>query len=174
MTNRKKEIRNAFKELLMGKTRALFSVFTSRQSSLWEEDLPAINIWAQDESEIEIYTESPRRYLRKLEVTIELYLAGSKRVDDEIDDFTSEIENIIDGEDLFTLEKSIRDIIYVSNSVGQDADNTKQGAVATLKYEVQYFTYAGASSNKLPNLEGIDARWDEVDFTKDKIDLPST
>lgn len=173
MSNKKKEIRNAFKELLKGKTRALFSVHTSRTGVMWEEDLPAINIWSSGE-ELEVAGEAPWRYKRACDITVELYLQSARNVDDEIDDFITEVEDLVDGQDLFSLSDSVNKIIYTSNNVEMDGDHTKQGAVATLKYSVEYFTYAGADAEKLGDLEGIDARWDNVEFTKDTIDLPTT
>ncbi len=173
MSNKRKEIRHAFQTLLKGRTRALFSVHSSRTRAIWEEELPAINVWTGDE-EPEVAGIAPFRYKRTLEVVIELYLRSVHDIDDDMDDFMSEVENIVDGQDLFSLNQSVDQIVYSQSHVELQGETAKEGAVATLKYSVVYYTFAGADASKLDGLEGIDAEWkpNEDLLTLDSIDLP--
>ncbi len=173
MSNQRRQIRAAFKELLRGKTRALFSVHSATQRPIWEEDLPAINIWASDE-QVEIMGSSPLRYKRSLEVTIELYASEVHEPEDRMDDFLAEVETLVDGEDLFSLGDLVDSITYTGSHIEYKSDTIQVGIVATLSYSVGYYTTAGVDPAILGPLEGIDADWDSTSFTRDEIDLPQT
>ena len=173
MSNKRKEIRNAFKELLKGKTRALFSVKNEDGRMVWEEEIPAITVWVGAE-DLEVSGEAPWRYTRRINVTLKLYSREVHEPIDQMDDFITEVENIVDGEDLFTLSESVDRIEFINSDIELQPETTKEGMVATLNYTVQYYSYAGVNPDLLPPLEEIHAEWDDEEFTVDQIDLTQT
>lgn len=100
-----KGIRQAFGVWLTGRTAAGTNVRGNRRLKPWEEDLPALSVYTLRE-ENEVRDESPRSYLRRVEVAVEAAVvdprtldtlppASAERAARELDDLLQQCEDAI-------------------------------------------------------------------------------
>ena len=94
MANNRKNIRSALSTLLLGNTSAGNNVFSNRITPVWNNELPVILIYSEEEDAV------PRdlrvsSYQRILNLTIECKAEANASLDDDLDDLASEIEDIL-------------------------------------------------------------------------------
>lgn len=172
MSNMRKKIRHAFAAMLDKKTNAEDRVYPSRIRHIETDELPLISVWTNDES-AEVADVAPRRYKRELTVNVVAYLKDSDRVDDEMDDLITQIENVFDNEDLFSLQNDVEEIFFTgSRTVKQGQEATEETIYAALSYTVVYNTWAGARSDDEEDYLSISADFDEKASTEFDISQP--
>lgn len=169
MSHKRTQIRAAFVSLLTGETSADDRVYSSRVRPIWNEELPALNVWT-DEETAEILNEQPRIYRRTLQVVIEAYTNMKEDVDLNLDLLSDQIGYTVDTHDLFSLKEHVAEIIYTGSQYSISGEGTKQAGVAILRFDVIYFTTAGERTVGLPGLETIGADWESR--AEDEIALP--
>lgn len=160
MPNRRTEIRTAFVDFLKGKIPLIPNVYAAHRRPLEDEELPAIIVSLGEESS-SIFNASPRQYERELEVVIEIYLRSKNNIEEDLELVMRMVEYAINREDRFSLYQSVAEIIYTGATVSPDGrEATQESGVATLRYKVVYYTWAGKYADDLPELESLFADWD--------------
>lgn len=156
MANKRTEVRTAFVTFLAGKIPAITNILGSRHSVIAKEELPLINVYCGDE-QAEVFDVSPRRYKRTLEVVIEIYHRAKEDIDGELEEVMRQVEYHIDREDLFTLYNDVAEIIYTGARISPDGrEATQETGVATIRYNVIYFSRTGEHTDDLPEFDQID------------------
>lgn len=92
--HQRKIIRNTVKDLLLNNTSVGERVFVNRYTPLWQTEFPCICIYFKKD------TPQPRPrgsyfYRRNLFLVVEVMVKASPSMDDEIDDITLEVEDIV-------------------------------------------------------------------------------
>jgi CII-binding regulator of phage lambda lysogenization HflD len=135
--NNRTAIRSALTTLLSGETSAGTNVYANRYTSLWQSELPAILIYTRQESAVpEAMNQS--RYIRTLELSIEVRVEASEDVDDSIDSIIGEIE------DQLATDQSIGGTVLSSTQTNTeirvDSDGEKDIGVGILTLECKYIS----------------------------------
>jgi hypothetical protein len=136
----RKQIRKRVQTIFKGRTPAADRVYTSRSETLWNRELPAINVTA-DAERTRIYNDSPRIYMRTLELKIQI-AAGSLdgvEVDDYLDDYGRLIGRIL-LEDA-TLGIKVDDVIETGSLYTNPPEGSESFGGAEFSYDVQYFFF---------------------------------
>lgn len=99
MTHPRRLIRNALAARLEDATRAEERVFAGRPAPLEEGQLPAIVIHTREGEEVQSYPASGWNGFnrRQCVVMIECYAQSFDDIDDELDDFSDEVERMIES-----------------------------------------------------------------------------
>lgn len=144
-----KQIRQAVKAALVGKTRATDRVESSRPNPLSQrptalggrEELPAIIIYTPS-TKSEIFDESPRRYKHTSEVRVEcaLEVAADQDIDDSLDDFEQEVLDVLLLDD--TVDGLVDDIAFTGSTNTVEGTGAKLLAAVIMSFEVTFYTYA--------------------------------
>lgn len=137
MSNNRKNIRSAIKNLLIGSsptynTQAQNRVYTNLTHN--KKILPCIVIYDEQEnaSPLDI---NGTRYIRTVTTKIEATIEANSNYDDNLDDFVTEIENIIKSNK--TLNGTANACLYINTEIKYEAGEKKIGQ-ATLTYEIKY------------------------------------
>jgi hypothetical protein len=93
--NNRKAIRDALKALLLDETSAGENVYSNRETAAWQSELPSILIYTESEDAQPRAANTSQSYIRDLELRIDLKLEATENVDDALDDFVSEVEEIL-------------------------------------------------------------------------------
>lgn len=113
MAHPRELIRKQAVALLLNKTGAGASVYASRIepfiSNDWEQQLPAIVVYTQDESG-ELWTAAPREYRRSVELVVEIHASGDSTLDDTLDSLARQVEIELLKDD--TLGGTVEDLRY--------------------------------------------------------------
>lgn len=138
--HKRNEIKNAFKEILLGKTSVGDKVFLNRALRTTDEDLPCVIIYTGQESLTKI-NEQPRQYLRNLNVIVEIqeYERHLKVIDDQLENLTKEVEKEILLSNKLTEIANDFDLIDVDFLVERGENERIYGAVR-LSFNVEYYT----------------------------------
>jgi len=136
-SNKRTEIRDAVKELLDGETEAGSNVYVNRETSLWQSELPAILIYTNQESSVP-NSINLKRYIRTLELKIEVKVEESEAVDEEIDALLAEIEEIVSEN--ISLSGTVLSTKQISTEIEFDTSGEKPLGVGTLTFECQYIS----------------------------------
>lgn len=97
MASKRREIRNKFRDLLLGKTDAGANVFSNRASATWSEELPIIAVYSRAES-VEQLNTAPLEYRRVIEMAVEIVAEGSETpgavmaLEDTLDEIAEQVE----------------------------------------------------------------------------------
>ena len=195
MSGQRKKIREAIKALLVNKTPSADRVWTNRPNPLslrpgqksTREQLPAILIYTKVE-DAEVFNEAPREYLRTVEVIVEVAAAMNDTIDDTLDEYAEQIEDIILEDDSLGQDPqypndprervAAETRIIRTNLVIADGGEIPIGA-AIITFEVDYYKYSpGEPSTERPPFKTADIRYNqegkqaEEDEAHDHIDLP--
>lgn len=135
MGHSRKEIRNAVKAMLINATGAGENVYSNRETSLWEAELPAILIYTRDESS-EVRGTAGRNSIRTLQLQIDIKAMADDSVDDTLDDIANEVEALIEAD--LSLSGTAQSAILTSTELTLDASSETEKGVATLTYEIKY------------------------------------
>lgn len=133
------KIRHRVKQLLIeGNTLAKSRVFANRSRNLNGHELPAIVVKTEVEGN-EKLNQAPRILKRTLNLTIEAHLESNERIDDRLDYFAGQIEDIMKKD--LTLGGEVTDSMLVRTEMG-DIDETGETLHGTidLVYAVVYNT----------------------------------
>lgn len=135
MANNRKAIRDALVAMLSGETEAGTNVYANRSTSLWQSELPAIMVYTEAES-AEPRDLSSRRYIRTLQLRVELKAEANATVDDTLDDLATEVEEIIDEDQSIT--GTVLSTLLTNTELSVDADGEKEIGICTLNFECKY------------------------------------
>lgn len=132
-------IRNAIVTALTGSTSAGTQVFSTQKLLYVQDDLPAIAVYAQNESSTLDQT-APRELDRKPIFLIESIVDAGENVDNTMDDMAEEIELVMDADPFFGGEA------YQSHLTGTELISVEDGdreiGILTLTYQLFYRTDA--------------------------------
>jgi len=148
--SQRKIIREKIRDLLLDKTTCGTKVFENRMDQWWPENLPAISIYTRNET-AEIWNVAPRKYKRRLSLSIEIVAKASGNVDDSLDLICDEVEAVMHGDD--TLGGTCDDVVYQSTSISIVEDGEKLFSVARMDYEISYASYHGVNPATLPEIK---------------------
>jgi hypothetical protein len=137
MANNRIAIRAAVSTLLTGATSAGTNVFTDRKSKLWESELPAILIYTFVEATTP-ESINLRRYIRDLELKIDVKVEATTSVDDILDALIAEIETIIIANP--GLSGTVLSTIHTHTEIVVDSGAETDIARATLTYQCKYIS----------------------------------
>ena len=136
----RQHIRQAFVDRLSGVTMAKDNVYASRIKPLFDQFLPAILLYTQDESVEEHQWDgdgfTPLK--RKLMLEIEAVIQGGDDLDNKLDQFAYEIEQALDD---WNIPNRIADTLRLEQTESSIvADGSKVYGVTRLTYSLIYRT----------------------------------
>lgn len=146
MSHQRQAIRAAVETAIGTTTVAGTNVFINRPNPLSqrpnprssESMLPAILIYTKDESSA-VYNEAPRMYKRTVELVVELAMAMTDSIDDDLDTFADVVENRILQDD--SLGGTAAETRLVSSTMTiVDTGEMPIGAVV-MTFDVDYFQH---------------------------------
>lgn len=178
MGNKRKEIREAFvAHIIAANTAAGVKVYENRARPVWQDNLPAINVWTDRET-VDLLNAAPKIYRRTLEVVVEIYADSKANIDDMLDMVSNQVENAFDTEDRFTLQASTSDITYAGSEMGLIESGTRQTGICRIHYDVEYISHAGVDPATLDDFLRADVSYKlegqaTQPVTVDEIDLPN-
>lgn len=129
-------IRNAVKGILNGNTSANTNVYSNRTNALSADKLPALNIRTVNE-DVELFNEAKRTYKRTLSIIIIVADRQNDDIDDTLDNFCQEIEDLIFQNE--TLSDTVSDIHLDNSSMTIDLGDKSIGATGML-FKAVYYT----------------------------------
>ena len=138
MVHVRSKIRHAVKNALLNKTVAGERVYNNRFIRV--KNLPAIMLYTKSEGAI-LANESPKRLKRKLELVIEIVIAGNyqdHQFDDKVDAFVLQIENCLNQD--VSLQGLVSDITLEHTDTSNDESNEIPVMIVVLNYGVTYYT----------------------------------
>lgn len=140
MTHPRRLIRNALAARLVDATRAEDRVFAGRPAPLEEGDLPAIVIHTRDGEDVESYPATGWNGFNRRVCTamIECYLQSFEDVDDELDDFSDEVERMIESWEIPGFESA--EIRLQNTSSEAEWDGSLSTGCIKLRYQITYRT----------------------------------
>ena len=162
--NQRLLIKNKIKELLLGKTIADQNVIVRNPFLVSPDQFPLILIYSDEETK-EIFNVSPKTYKRKLMLSVELIIGRSKdkNIDDELDYFEQEVENIL----LF--EETLGDLVsdfYITNSI-KAFSNEAEGMFGMVKMEFVAEYHTDVIKFASQNLENVASEFDLPNLADD-------
>lgn len=143
--NRRNQIRDAIKSLLLNQTSCGERIYTQRAQPSWEITYPAIFIFARSESAQPMSRNDEDEqgitkvaYLRNLEVAVEIRvkMLDDGNIDDALDDIAGEVERRVLEND--TLGQVVNAMIYTGCSIEVDVGGEKPIGLVTMVYDVSY------------------------------------
>jgi hypothetical protein len=130
------QIRNAVTTLLKGNTTADNNVYEARVYPINDPKLPALLIYTKQETVGEQSMSRPRTQQRELFLTVEAYVKARGNVDEDTDNLTMEIEQLIAADP--TLGGLVKDTALDTTETQFSDDGEKPVAVAILTFSVLY------------------------------------
>lgn len=137
MANNRANIRAAVKALLEDETDAGPNVYTNRETSLWQSELPAILIFTSEESSRH-EAMNRQRYIRTLTLSIKVKLEESSTIDDDLDALLAEVETIIAANN--GLGGTVLSTIQTGTEIRIDTEGENPVGVGELTFECQYIS----------------------------------
>ena len=135
MGNNRTAIRAALKTMLSGHTSAGTNVYTNRETSLWQSEVPAILIYSEEEPATREGLQS-KRYIRTLHLTIKAKVEGSASVDDDLDALLLEIETLISADE--SLGGTVYSAVQTTTKITINSDGEQDVGVGEISLECQY------------------------------------
>lgn len=173
-------IRNAITAALTGATVAGANVFSTQKLLYVQDDLPAIAVYAQNETSTWDQT-APRELDRKSIFVVESIVDAGENVDDAMDDIAEEIEVVMDTDPFFkvaTVASAYQSHLTASEMMSLE-DGDREIGILTLTYQVSYRTDAFVAPTDPDDFNTADATYnlggeqDEADQTSDEITVQS-
>lgn len=139
MTHRR-AIRDQVKASLMGKLVAGDRVFTSRATPINAKTMPCVLIYIPEESRAKADEDSELRILRSVKVIVEGALIGTSRetVEDEADEFLSEIETIMRLNP--TLDETAERVRWRGSIIDMAPNGEALIAACRVEYDIEVWT----------------------------------
>lgn len=155
----KRQIKEAIKKLLFGKTNAKENVFISRSVPVDVDDLPAILIYSTSET-VRRFNEAPKDYQRELTVAVECLATGND--DDDLDVKLEILGETV--ESLMEIDETLGDIVHKVELTGtgytQDPDGQSPLGSLVLQFAVTFYTDAiRPGSICLPDFKETGVDW---------------
>ena len=138
-------IRQAFVELLQGKTLVGTKVYDSRLYTMDVTSLPGIIIFSPNEEVITSTISPPRSQDRSVKIVVECYAKATKDVNVIIDNIALEVEKLVTNS--LVLKKLCKDCRLLSTDINLNYDGDQPVAVAALIFSVSYRTKENNTSN---------------------------
>lgn len=170
--HQRKVIRKAITAALDGETSAGANVFSTQKLLYVQDDLPAIAVYAENESSTWDQT-APRELDRKPIFIVESIVDAGENVDDAMDDMAEEIEKVMDTDPFFGEEA------YQSHLIGSEMlsleDGDREIGILTLTYQFSYRTIAFVPPvdpdefNRVKSTINLDNAQDPDDQTPDEF-----
>lgn len=152
MPHQRQLIRQAVRDLLIGKTAAGTRVSTTRIYPYRKPELPAISVYTLEETVNEEGSNTaPREYTRDLELEISGFVHGGADVDDAMDELALEIENAMAADPY--LGGTVGDSMLQGTTMGLTGDGDTLTGMVTLTYAVTYRTLAPEAPSGLDEFE---------------------
>ena len=152
----RKQIRTVIKNALLNQTDADARVFTTRVTPVWVTELPVILVYDTEES-VDIWAESPREYVRKISLSVQVLMEGEDDLDDDLDVVGQQVETVLYQD--HTLDEICSDVILVGCNKTLDKDGSTLKGSLILNYQVLYHTYAAQDTSDLEWLNRVDAEY---------------
>lgn len=133
--HQRKVIRKAITAALDGATSAGTQVFSTQKLLYVQDDLPAIAVYAQNESSTWDQT-APRELDRKPIFMVESIVDAGENVDDAMDDMAEEIEKVMDTDPFFGSEAYQSHL--TSSEMLSVEDGDREIGILTLTYQFSY------------------------------------
>lgn len=185
MSHQRIAIRAAAKAALIDKTVAESRVWVNRPNPLSQRpgsrsassELPAILIYTKDEQS-DVFNAAPRQYRRTVELIVELAMAMSDTIDDDLDGFAYVVENLLLQDD--GLDGAASETRLASSSMTiVDTGDIPIGAVV-MTFEVDYYQYfpaeyisaSAGDFETLATTTSINGEQSEDDRKGDTISIP--
>lgn len=146
MSHPRSVIRNAIIDRLKTRiddsypTDAQDRIYGNRAKPLFDQFLPAILIYAKDETVLEekYETNGYGPLKRELEIAIEAVILGDDDFDQKLDDLSNQIENALDG---FEINSRKSDILKLkSTEIDSSIEGSKIYGAVRLSYSITYRT----------------------------------
>jgi len=137
--NRRKEIREKLTNLLKHQTSAKDRVFSQRVVPLWDLSFPVTLVYARDETaDVFSREDDALSYTRTLNLFVETRtkLLDDDNVDDKLDEYASEIEDILNSKP--NLEDTVASILLTGTEIEADYESEEPIAAVRLEYQVIY------------------------------------
>ncbi len=132
------KIRHRVKDLLKeANTIAKSNVFANRSRNLNDHELPAIVVKTEVEG-AEEHSQAPRILKRTLNLTIEAHLEANERIDDRLDYFAGQIEEVMDKD--FTLGQQVSNSMLVTSEISIESTGETLHGKIELVYAVVFHT----------------------------------
>lgn len=133
--HKRQEIREAVKAMLLDQTLANANVYSNRVSTFWKQQLPSISVFTRDEET------TPRdlansKYVRTLNLTIEIHAEAKENLDDTLDTIADQIETLI-GTDQ-SLGGTALGTIMTGTTVELAGEAATPVGVLTLSFQTKY------------------------------------
>lgn len=138
MAHNRVNIKAALKALLLDATDAEDRVFVNREQKVSQSELPCIIIYTpQEESTPSAFPLS--RYIRTLQLLIEVRVEASGQVDDDVDNLLAEIEAILLANQSIS-GTATQGASLASSEVRVNSDGEKDIGVGVLTYQCKYIS----------------------------------
>lgn len=140
-THKRQQIREAVQARLVGATSAGSRVFKTRLAPLRTVELPALNVYTdQDVVDVRSANTSPRRLHRELQVLVEGWVRLSENVDDALDSLALEVEKAVHQDETFG-GKCV-DCLLTTTEVAEKIDGDRPMGAIRLTFSAFYETLA--------------------------------
>ncbi|WP_342270475.1 hypothetical protein [Rickettsia endosymbiont of Orchestes rusci] len=131
-------IREAFVELLQGKTLVGNRVYNTRLYNMEFTSLPGIIVFSTNEEVTTNTITPPRSQDRVVKIIVECYAKATKDVNKTVDNIAAQIERLVANS--IILKKLCKDCRLQSTDINLNCDGDQPVAVATLTFSVSYRT----------------------------------
>lgn len=147
MAHKRKQIREAIVALLKADAplTALVGasqIYESRVETIWKTSLPAIAVYTRNETS-EDFSQYDRILDRTLELAIEIVVDGTSdaaNIDDQLDDISEAIENILLNSANLVNSDKWQDIAYTGFEATFLGEGAKQVGAGRMEFEIKYTT----------------------------------
>lgn len=181
MSQDRKAIREALRELLVDTTAAGSNVFINRSTPLHQGEVPGLLVYARDE-EVEVATDAPREYKRKVRIAVEAAVAeDDELVDDKLDDLLTQVELLVFADP--TLDGCAAESRLLSVELDYDDTGDRNHAGGRVTFEVVYYQLAPEGKpGDLHPFEAAGIEWDlppaepaaTLEEARDEVELEQT
>jgi hypothetical protein len=139
----RQQIREAIGTVLMGLPSTAGRVYQSRVYPVEDADLPALLVYAEGESSVPSTVHSPRVLERNLRLRVTAIAKSNADVDDTLDTICLEVETAL-ANPVAALDPLARNITLTDTAIDLSGDTERPVGMATLSFEVGYFTAENA------------------------------
>lgn len=176
MAHPRKVVRDALAVMLVGQTDAGDRVYSNRSRPQSIAKLPAIGIYNAGDTAT-MFDESPRRYRRRLNIAVDIYLkdTGGSDIDDQLDDLADQVEQAIFKDT--TVGGTVSDMVLGETSDVMVSMQREQTAMLTITWQATlYQDTPEVDAATLSDYESTHVDWDIPDGdpvdAEDNITLP--
>ena len=142
-THKRQDVRYAVAGLLEFHTRAGERVFRSREIPWRKVELPALAVYTLEEtSDAGLGGGDPRVLERDLQLGVLLVVSLTEAVDDELDAFALEVEQLMHADPTFGLTGVVADSVLTSTVIEIAEEAGRPIGAMRLTYAVRYLTDA--------------------------------